>query len=143
MTGMPCHLASRATQKLKSGKALLVCAYEDEAKFKTMHLQGAISFNELKSQLPSLAKNQEIVFYWSLWFMILSLAIILPAAAWLSVRRRCHLKRIHDSIDMPIEPRADDIERQAVLTRAMPPGNATGITDKERDVLAAWLAQGG
>jgi uncharacterized membrane protein len=40
-----------------------------------------------------------------------------------------------------IEARADDIERQAVLTRAMPPGNATGMTDEERDLLAAWIAQ--
>jgi uncharacterized membrane protein len=39
-----------------------------------------------------------------------------------------------------IEARADDIERQAVLTRAMPPGNATGMTDDERDLLAAWIA---
>jgi uncharacterized membrane protein len=37
--------------------------------------------------------------------------------------------------------RADDIERQAVATRAMPPGNATGMTDDERELLAAWLAQ--
>jgi hypothetical protein len=50
-------------QKLKAGKALLVCAYEDEAKFKKMYLQGAISFNEFKSRLPSLQKDQEIVFY--------------------------------------------------------------------------------
>ncbi|HLG08140.1 MAG TPA: urate hydroxylase PuuD [Gaiellaceae bacterium] len=42
-----------------------------------------------------------------------------------------------------IEARADDIERQAVLTRTMPPGNATGMTDDERDLLAAWLAQRG
>jgi uncharacterized membrane protein len=39
-----------------------------------------------------------------------------------------------------IEARIDDIERQAVLTRAMPPGNATGMTDDERDLLAAWIA---
>jgi rhodanese-related sulfurtransferase len=50
-------------QKLKAGKALLVCAYEDEAKFKKMHLQGAISLNEFKTRLPSLPKDQEIVFY--------------------------------------------------------------------------------
>jgi uncharacterized membrane protein len=42
-----------------------------------------------------------------------------------------------------IEARSDDIERQAVLTRAMPPGNATGMTDEERDLLAAWVAQNG
>ncbi len=40
-----------------------------------------------------------------------------------------------------IEARIDDIERQAVLTRAMPPGNATGMTEEERDLLAAWIAQ--
>jgi hypothetical protein len=50
-------------QKLKGGKVLLVCAYEDEAKFEKMQLEGAISFNEFKKKLPSLAKDQEIVFY--------------------------------------------------------------------------------
>jgi uncharacterized membrane protein len=39
-----------------------------------------------------------------------------------------------------IESRAEDIERQAVLTRAMPPGNATGMTEAERELLAAWIA---
>jgi uncharacterized membrane protein len=42
-----------------------------------------------------------------------------------------------------IEARIDDIERMAVLTSAMPPGNATGMTDEERDLLAAWVAQRG
>ena len=50
-------------EKLKSGKVLLVCAYEDESKFRKMQIQGAISFGEFKSKLPSLVKNQEIVFY--------------------------------------------------------------------------------
>ena len=40
-----------------------------------------------------------------------------------------------------IEARIDDIERQAVLTQAMPPGNATGMTADERELLAAWIAQ--
>jgi uncharacterized membrane protein len=40
-----------------------------------------------------------------------------------------------------IEARSDDIERQAVLTEAMPPGNATGMTDAARDLLGAWIAQ--
>ena len=39
-----------------------------------------------------------------------------------------------------ITARADDIERQTVLTRAMPPGNATGMTEEERALLAAWIA---
>ncbi len=49
--------------RVKSGKALLICAYEDDAKFKKLQLQGAISLNEFKSKLPSLSKDQEIVFY--------------------------------------------------------------------------------
>ena len=39
-----------------------------------------------------------------------------------------------------ITGRADDIERQAVQIRAMPPGNSTGMTEEERDLLAAWIA---
>jgi len=50
-------------QKVKDGKALLVCAYEDEEKFKKVRLEGAISLNEFKLRGPSLTKNQEIVFY--------------------------------------------------------------------------------
>jgi hypothetical protein len=53
----------KVRQKLKSGTAILVCAYEDEARFKMMHLEGAISFNEFKSKLTSLEKGQEIIFY--------------------------------------------------------------------------------
>ena len=49
--------------KSKSGKALLVCAYEDEERFKKLQLEGAISFNAFKLKLPSLSKGQEIVFY--------------------------------------------------------------------------------
>jgi uncharacterized membrane protein len=40
-----------------------------------------------------------------------------------------------------IEARAEDIRRLAVVTRAMPPGNSTGMTEEERDLLAAWAAQ--
>ena len=39
-----------------------------------------------------------------------------------------------------IEARAADIRRMAVETRAMPPGNATGMTEDERELLAAWVA---
>ncbi|HEY5872313.1 MAG TPA: c-type cytochrome, partial [Gaiellaceae bacterium] len=39
-----------------------------------------------------------------------------------------------------IEARIDDIERQAVLSQAMPPGNATGMSAEERELLAAWIA---
>ena len=50
-------------RKLQSGKALLVCVYDDEDMFKKMRLEGAIPLQELKSRLPVLPKEQEIVFY--------------------------------------------------------------------------------
>jgi hypothetical protein len=50
-------------EQLNSGKILLVCAYEGEVKFRQMQLEGAISFDEFNSKLPSLLKDQEIVFY--------------------------------------------------------------------------------
>ena len=37
---------------------------------------------------------------------------------------------------------AGQIQLQAVLTHAMPPGNITEITPEERQVLAAWIADG-
>ena len=50
-------------ERLKSGALLLVCAYEDESKFRQMHLEGAISLNEFKTKLPELSGDQEIIFY--------------------------------------------------------------------------------
>ncbi len=52
-----------AYQKVKTGKALLVCGYDDEAKFKMMCLEGALSWREFEARLPELAKDQEIIFY--------------------------------------------------------------------------------
>ena len=50
-------------QKLRAGKALLVCAYDSDEQFRNLHLDGAIPLAEFKEKLPSLPKNQEIVFY--------------------------------------------------------------------------------
>lgn len=50
-------------EKLKSGTTLLVCAYDDDATFRQMKLQGGISLSEFKSRLPSLSKDQEVIFY--------------------------------------------------------------------------------
>ncbi len=52
-----------AYQRVKSGKALLVCGYDDEAKFKMMRLEGALSFREFEARLPKISKDQEIIFY--------------------------------------------------------------------------------
>jgi uncharacterized membrane protein len=47
-------------------------------------------------------------------------------------------------LDTPeqIAARAEAIERQAVESRAMPPGNVTGMTDEERRQLGAWIERG-
>jgi hypothetical protein len=46
-----------------SGKTLLVCAYDDDAKFQRLNLAGAISLSEFRVRLPKLPLDQEIVFY--------------------------------------------------------------------------------
>ena len=50
-------------KKVISGTAILVCAYNDENKFKQFHLEGAISLSEFQSRAPSLHKDHEIIFY--------------------------------------------------------------------------------
>jgi hypothetical protein len=49
--------------RVQAGQALLVCAYADEAKCRSMQLEGAISLREFQSRLPGLPKDQEIVFF--------------------------------------------------------------------------------
>ena len=56
-------IPEEAYRMLKSGTTLLVCAYDDDAKFQKMQLEGAISLSQFKRKLPSLSKDQEIIFY--------------------------------------------------------------------------------
>jgi hypothetical protein len=53
----------QAHAKTKANQALLVCAYEDEAKCRMLNLDGSISFASLQSRAASLPKAQEIIFY--------------------------------------------------------------------------------
>ena len=50
-------------QKIESGEALLVCAYDDEEKCRNMHLDGAIHLQELEEKLPEIPKEKELIFY--------------------------------------------------------------------------------
>ncbi|KRT34775.1 MULTISPECIES: rhodanese-like domain-containing protein [Acetomicrobium] len=52
-----------ARKKAQAGEALLVCAYADENKFKMVHLEGAISLQELQSKEDGLPKDKELIFY--------------------------------------------------------------------------------
>jgi rhodanese-related sulfurtransferase len=49
--------------KLRSGEALLVCAYVSDARFRQVRLEGAVSLEEFKSLRPTLPRDREIVFY--------------------------------------------------------------------------------
>jgi hypothetical protein len=53
----------QAHAKTKANQALLICAYEDEAKCRRLNLDGSISFASFKSRVNSLPKSQEIIFY--------------------------------------------------------------------------------
>jgi hypothetical protein len=55
--------AQQANTKIKSNQALLVCAYEDEAKCRMLNLDGSVSFGSFQSRVASLPKTQEIIFY--------------------------------------------------------------------------------
>lgn len=55
--------AEDARRKVQGGEAVLVCAYDDEAKCGSMRLEGASTLGEFRRTLPSLAKNKEIVLY--------------------------------------------------------------------------------
>ncbi len=50
-------------EKLETGEALLVCAYQDDQKFRNNHLEGAISYADFQGKLNGLSKEQAIVFY--------------------------------------------------------------------------------
>ncbi len=60
----PTRVSPEDAQKaVKAGDALLVCAYEKEAKCRKMNLEGAMFRKEFEAKLPSLSKDQEIIFY--------------------------------------------------------------------------------
>ena len=40
-----------------------------------------------------------------------------------------------------IQANRDRVFQAAVVTRTMPVGNLTGMTDQERNLLAAWYAE--
>jgi hypothetical protein len=53
----------QAYRRVKEHQALLVCAYEDEAKCRMLNLDGSITLASLQYRVGSLPKAQEIIFY--------------------------------------------------------------------------------
>lgn len=54
---------TEAREKVMAGKALLVCAYTDDAAFARYNLDGAISLTAFKSGVDNLPTDKEIIFY--------------------------------------------------------------------------------
>ena len=52
-----------AHRKVEANQALLVCAYEDEAKCRMLNLDGSISLISFQKKAASLPKSEEIIFF--------------------------------------------------------------------------------
>jgi hypothetical protein len=52
-----------AHTRVAAHQALLVCAYEDEAKCRVLNLEGSISLTSFQSRAASLPKSQDIIFF--------------------------------------------------------------------------------
>ena len=52
-----------AHRKVAANQALLVCAYEDEAKCRVLNLEGSIPLTNFQTKAASLPKSQEIIFF--------------------------------------------------------------------------------
>jgi hypothetical protein len=55
--------AEDARRQVDAKRALLVCAYEDEARCRTINLEGSMSLTSFQSRVASLPKTQQIIFY--------------------------------------------------------------------------------
>ena len=63
MAEVPRISAEDARQRVQGGQAVLVCAYDDEAKCASMKLEEAVSLAEFQRLQPSLPKDREIILY--------------------------------------------------------------------------------
>lgn len=52
-----------ARQQVESGRALLVCAYEQDEKCSQMALEGSIPLSRFEERVPTLPKEQEVIFF--------------------------------------------------------------------------------
>jgi hypothetical protein len=52
-----------AREKLATSNALLVCGYDDRARCRSLHIEGAIDLVELQAREAELPRDREIIFY--------------------------------------------------------------------------------
>lgn len=55
--------AHTARREVATGRAWLICAYEDRQRCRDIRLEGAIDMDELEARLPTARKDQPMVFY--------------------------------------------------------------------------------
>ena len=57
--------AEEAQRRVESGQALLVCAYEDEARCQQLRIDHSLTMEELKRQLErdQASRDRELIFY--------------------------------------------------------------------------------
>ena len=53
----------QARRHVAAGQAMLVCAYDDEAKCNRLRVEGAIDLAQFKRQAALLPEDREIIFY--------------------------------------------------------------------------------
>lgn len=52
-----------ARREVEAGRALLVCAYDDESKCRQMRLENSIALHDLQRRADSVPRNQALIFY--------------------------------------------------------------------------------
>ena len=55
--------AEKARTAVESDRALLVCAYDSDEKFRQYHIPEAISLEEFRAREATIPKEREIIFY--------------------------------------------------------------------------------
>jgi hypothetical protein len=63
MEATPRIRPEEARARVQSGAALLVCAYDDDEKFRALRLENGISLRQFREVEPTLPKEKEIIFY--------------------------------------------------------------------------------
>ena len=54
---------TQAREKVRAGRATLVCAYDDESKCTKILLEGSLTMRQLRAMLDRASKEEEIILY--------------------------------------------------------------------------------
>jgi hypothetical protein len=54
---------TQAREKVQSGRARLVCAYDEEEKCRKILLDGATTMSRFREEMPRVSKDEEIILF--------------------------------------------------------------------------------